>query len=174
VTCVIGMVREGKVWLAGDSAASDGTAQITSIMERKVFLWGAMAVGFAGAFRGAQVLRYALKPMNAAPEAPMGWLVRTFIPRLKTAFERHEVVGEDLIPDLLVGIGGRLFEVSSDLEVIESRDGVAAIGSGAPYALGALAAIGRSNRPDTALACALSIAERYCPGVKGPFLQVRT
>jgi ATP-dependent protease HslVU (ClpYQ) peptidase subunit len=67
----------------------------------------------------------------------------------------------------LVGVRGRLFIVESDYQVVEPVAPFAAIGSGAPYALGSLAT--SRGAPAARVKQALTVAERFCAAVRAPF-----
>jgi ATP-dependent protease HslVU (ClpYQ) peptidase subunit len=173
VTCVVGLVDSGKVWLGGDSAATN-TTESTTVRETKVFNFGPLVVGIAGEFRGAQVLRYAIKPPKRLPRDPMHWLVATFIPTLRHAYAAHGVTEH---PDYLVGIEGRLFDLDGDLQVLERTGPFTAIGSGGDFALGAhhaLRATGKTFSPQHLIERTLSAAAHYAIGVKPPFTLVHT
>jgi len=78
----------------------------------------------------------------------------------------------------LVGVGGRLFAVHQDGDVIEPQCGYAVIGSGATYALGALHARGptmiAAEDPERVMEYALRASEAHCCQVKGPMVFVHT
>jgi ATP-dependent protease HslVU (ClpYQ) peptidase subunit len=71
----------------------------------------------------------------------------------------------------MVGVRGRLFIVESDYQVVEPAPPFAAVGGGAPYALGSLAT--STGSPAARIKKALEVSERFCIGVRGPFRVVQ-
>lgn len=60
MTCIVGWVEEGQVWIGGDSA---GVAKLDLRVRKdeKVFVSGEYVMGFTSSFRMGQLLRYTLK-----------------------------------------------------------------------------------------------------------------
>ena len=59
MTCVIGIVDNGKVWMGGDSAAIDSEEEtITLRKDPKVFRNEDFLIGFAGTYRLGQLIQY--------------------------------------------------------------------------------------------------------------------
>ena len=83
--------------------------------------------------------------------------------RHKSAAEKEAEQGGTFI----IGVRGRIFIVESDYQVIEPAARFAAVGSGAPYALGSLAT--SKGSPVARVRQALAVAERFCAGVRAPF-----
>ena len=174
MTCVAGIVRAGQVWIGADSAAS--TDDLVSIRAPKLFRLGGLLVGFAGSYRAAQILQYGVELPEASTPA-LEWLATAFVDVLRTAHRRGGAMRLDAGLDgntieLLVGYRGGLFEVDGDYAVAEVHD-YAAVGSGAPLAIGALAATPKILNPVNRLERALDVAERHCPSVRGPFSIVK-
>lgn len=170
MTCIVGLVRDGRVYMGGDSAAVDESHRM-QVTEPKVFRHGPMIIGDAGAFRAGQVLRYCLKAgeLNGWGHGdPLAWLVEVFIPPLRQVLEDHGVE-KDQRCDMLVGLRGRLFQIDEEFQVLESAESFAAIGSGRDYALGALCALGDWHDPEFNVKRALEVSEQWCSSVKGPW-----
>jgi len=68
----------------------------------------------------------------------------------------------------LVGYKGVIYEIASDFQVNHFADGLAVIGCGAAYALGALKALS-GLQPERRVALSLEIAAYFSGGVIGPF-----
>jgi len=193
MTCIVGLVNNGHVHLAGDSA---GVAdhELRTRRDPKVFHLGPFVIGFTSSFRMGQILRYNFAPEFPSVEAdpghiePFAYMVQTFIPALRETLEQggyrkreNEVESGGTF---LVGFHGRLFKVHSDFQVEEALDPFNACGCGEPYAMGALAAVlagsptdAKTGKPLTVediLITALNIAQRYSAGVRGPFTHVTT
>jgi len=60
MTCIVGLVENGKVYIGGDSAGVAGL-DITTRKDEKVFQKENMIFGFTSSFRMGQILRYSFK-----------------------------------------------------------------------------------------------------------------
>jgi len=178
LTCIAGLVHDGAVYLAGDSAGCSGW-DLTVRADPKVFANGSYVMGFTASFRMGQLLRYAFTP----PEPETGDLHRfmctSFTDALRQCLKDGGWAEKDKEREaggaFLVGTHGRLFIVESDYQVGEPADPYAAVGCGGRVALGALHATeGRGMKPDKRLDAALAAAERFSNGVRGPFAHVST
>lgn len=176
MTCIVGLVHDGKVHIGGDSAGVAGW-QLTVRADSKVFETGAYIMGFTSSFRMGQLLRYSFD----APAPDLNDLDRfmstTFIDSIRACLTAGGYATKEKEAEqggnFLVGVGGRLFEVHSDYQVGESVDGYSAAGCGEDIALGSLystALAGGSAHSRVTLA--LQAAERYSAGVRGPYAYV--
>lgn len=172
MTCIAGLIHEGKVYMGGDSAGISGW-DLTIRADRKVFRNGPFVAGFTSSFRMGQLLKYSLVP----PEHPEGmdahqYMATKFVDAVRTCLKDGGYAksnsGEESAGAFLVGYRGHLYEISSDYQVGEAEDLYAAVGCGAATALGALCAT-RSMEPMDRIKLALCAAERHSAGVRGPF-----
>lgn len=172
MTCIAGIAHEGKVYIGADSAGCAGY-DLSVRADRKVFTNGPFLMGFTSSFRMGQLLRYAMTPPQRFPDRDvMAFMAVDFIDAVRGClkaggFARREAEAEQG-GCFLVGYAGRLFEVSSDYQVGEATAGFAAVGCGAPYAMGAMFANARLT-PDERIAEALRAAEAHSGGVRAPF-----
>lgn len=177
MTCTVGIVHEGYVWIGSDSAASNGYA-VTLRRDPKVWRVGEFVIGIAGSFRMADLLRYRLEP----PPLPDGedlhrYMATAFVDAIRTLFKDggfgQQINGEDCGGQFLVGIRGRLFHIDPDFQVGEKDADYDAIGAGAPYALGALH-YAPGDPPLFRLTRALEAAVEHADGVRRPFVIAST
>lgn len=61
MTCIVGLVDKGKVYIGGDSAGVNSFWDLTIRADSKVFINGPFIMGFTSSFRMGQLLRYKLK-----------------------------------------------------------------------------------------------------------------
>lgn len=61
MTCIVGLVDQGNVWIGGDSAGVGGY-DLMLRADQKVFRNGDFLMGFTSSFRMGQLLRYKLSP----------------------------------------------------------------------------------------------------------------
>lgn len=157
MTCIAGLLDNGKVYIGADSAAAgDDTIEVRA--NRKVFRNGEYLIGFTGSFRIGQLLQYT--PLDSPGATVMGHLVTTIVPALK------KLVGKEEFNDILIGCRGRLFKVCTDYSVAEYHS-YAAAGQGEPYALGRLH--GSLGSPELRLVAALEAAQAHSAAVRAPF-----
>jgi hypothetical protein len=173
MTCIVGVIEGRDVWIGGDSGAFAGW-EVSVRRDPKVFRRGDFLFGFCGSFRMGQLLRYKFDP----PAHPHGmdafeYLATLFVDALRDCLKaggyarrEHEVETGGLF---LLGYRGRLFRVDDDYQIGEHEAGFAAVGCGAPYALGALQVTGYVS-PRHRIQETLEAAEACCSGVRGPFV----
>ncbi|MDU4959918.1 MAG: ATP-dependent protease subunit HslV [Sporomusaceae bacterium] len=160
-TTIIAVRHQGKTAFAGDGQVTFGGNTIMKHHARKVrtLYHGKVLAGFAGSVADAFTLfekfeskleEFHGNMMRAAVELAKEW-------RLDRVLRRLEAL-------LIVADSERLLILSGNGEVIEPDDGVAAIGSGGPYALAAARAlVGYSALPAAEIARqALLIAAGIC------------
>lgn len=171
MTCVVGLVDKGTVWMGGDSSATSGWQMVVR-SDPKVFRNGPYVMGFTTSYRMGQLLQWSLV-VGPPPEGDVfKFMATTFVDAIrgclaKGGFAKKEN-GQEEGGLFLVGIAGRLFRIDSDYQVGESAHGYDAVGCGAETALGALYG-SRRRSPEARVGMALSAAEYHSAGVRGPF-----
>jgi hypothetical protein len=176
MSCVVGIVYEGNVYLGSDSAGTSDSCQLLIYAEPKVFRIGAFVLGCAGSFRIAQILRYLFTPPPLEGDL-MRYMVASFVPALKECLKADEPKSEDLLcgSRLLVGVQGRLFCIYMDFHVEETIDEYNAIGSADDVAYGALYGTQHLwDNPIARLRIALEAAQKYYTSVREPFVYVNS
>lgn len=173
MTCIVGLVDEGKVYIGGDSAGVAGLV-LTVHADQKVFRNGPMVFGFTSSFRMGQLLRYALSVPDHDPRLDTDkYMVTTFVDAvrscLKTGGYARKENEEESAGQFLVGYKGRIFCLDTDYQVACPDDAYIALGCGGQIARGALYAT--HGRPaEERLRLALEAAERFSAGVRAPFV----
>lgn len=136
-TTILGVRRDGVVALAGDGQVTAGDV-ILKHGARKIrpLADGTVIAGFAGAVADALTLFAKFETQlktgdgnlrRAAVELAKEWRTDRYLRRLEA--------------QLIVGDGESVLVLSGEGDVIEPDDGIAAIGSGAPYATAAAKAL---------------------------------
>lgn len=181
MTCIVGIVHAEGVTIGGDSASVAGL-DLQVRRDPKVFSIadGQMVMGFTSSFRMGDLLRYRLDlPRRHPGDSVDAWMRTTFIDAVRdclkaggyTRFEKGQEGGGTF----LVGYAGRLFRIEDDMQVGEQAADYDACGCGQSFALGALHALTAGHRiqarfqAEPLLLAALSAAERFSAGVRGPF-----
>ncbi len=173
MTCIVGLVDNGTVWIGGDSAGVAGWNLLIR-QDRKVFTNGPAIMGFTTSFRMGQLLEHVL----VVPEPPedaaqlQAYMCTTFVDAIRECLKLGGWASKnndtEAGGDFLVGICGRLFEINTDYQVGEAAAGFCAVGSGMTVALGALASTS-GLAPFDRIANALAVAEQFNAGVRRPF-----
>jgi ATP-dependent protease HslVU (ClpYQ) peptidase subunit len=175
MTCIVGLVDKGKVWIGGDTAA-DGEGDRSPWKNSKVFKKDDFIFGYAGSFRFGQLIEHAFEiPSKLEGQSDMCYLVTTFSDSLITTLQNANFLAEDKteLPDhsgFLMGYHGVLYEFQEDFTFGVPAKNYMAIGSGGSYAIGAVhALIGTNQTPKTIITKALDAATMYCGGVMEPY-----
>lgn len=160
-TTIVAVRHNGRTAIAGDGQVTFGGNTIMKHNAKKVrrLYHGKMVAGFAGSVADAFTLfakfeakleEYNGNLMRAAVELAKDWRMDRVLRRLEAML----IVANDL--NLLI--------ISGNGEVIEPDDGIAAIGSGGPYALAAAKALVQHSALDAAgiARTALEIAGSIC------------
>lgn len=174
MTCIVGLIEDGKVYMGGDSAVT--TYVVQSLALKKVFRLADCVIGCAGSLRILNLLAYAFS-IPAQPEevSVECYFTTLFVDALRALLKEAGSVTkqnekEENLGYFLVGYQGRLFQISSDYSVMEVTDNFNTIGSGHEVALGALYATkDMSMQPQKRIELALQAASHFCSGVNGPF-----
>ncbi|MBW2526292.1 MAG: hypothetical protein JRI23_19075 [Deltaproteobacteria bacterium] len=176
MTCVVGLVQEGRVYIGVDSASVQGWVRRTTNL-RKVFRRGPFLIGYTTSFRMGQLLEHHLEvPKQEDDESDMAHMVTKFVESARLllkdkGFAKIESNAETG-GQFLVGFRGRLYSVQNDFQVGEMTEGLDSIGSGSDFALGAMKAL-EDLPPKRRIKKALEIAAHFNMGVCAPF-HVRT
>jgi ATP-dependent HslUV protease, peptidase subunit HslV len=160
-TTILAVKIGDKVAVAGDGQVTFGNTTVIKHTARKVrrLYEGKVIAGFAGAVADSLTLcekfegkleSYGGNLQRAAVELAKDWRTDRVLRRLEAM--------------LIAASTDSLLMISGTGEVIEPDDGIAAVGSGAPYALAAARALLRNSDlpPGKIAAEALKIASEIC------------
>lgn len=173
MTCIIGLLDNGVVYIGADSAGVAGYS-LTIRADEKVFINGDFIMGFTSSFRMGQLLRYSLKPPKYHPDVDLNeYMVTDFVNAvrecLKAGGYAKKDKDEETAGTFLVGFKGKLFKIDSDYQVGIPTQAYDACGCGESIALGSM--YSNSSLPPTErIRQALGAAEQFSAGVRQPFL----
>jgi len=159
-TTIVAVRKDGKLAMAGDGQVTlDKTIMKHSARKVRKIANGSVIVGFAGSAADGITL---LEKFESKLSEYKGNIVRASVELAKDwrqdrALRRLEAL-------LIVGTPEHLFVLSGTGDVIEPDEGIAAIGSGGPYAQAAAQALVRNSNLDaeTIARQALEIAAGIC------------
>ena len=178
MTCIVGMLKDGVVYMAGDHIATDGYSRELQVRS-KVFCNGPFVIGYTSSFRMGQLLEHVWEPPKKPKECKdiATYMVKHVVPSLIKLFDENKfmttisesdndskksVNGQACGGEFLIGYKDRLFKIESDFSVLECVEGYDAIGAGEEYAKGAFAALSPAvMRPEDKLSMVLHCVERH-------------
>lgn len=179
MTCIVGLVEDGHVYVGGDSA---GVADWDIIVrnDKKVFVNKDMIFGFTDSFRMGQIIQCCFSP----PHHPHGkedfdYLVSNFMDELMDIFEekKYSKIENNQASGgtFLLGYKEKLYKVHNDFQVEISAKNYNACGCGESFAMGAMHELSPNGNlaPEEKIEKALSVAAEFSAGVCGPFNVVK-
>lgn len=177
MTCIIGLVHNNKVYIAGDSAGSKSTGDVVVRRDPKVFKNGEFIIGGSGSFRAIQILRnhLQLRPLYNNEDLTE-YMETEFVESMRGALRHFGSSGNDEGSDVfngnyLVGVRDRLFNIGPDYQVGELYMNFDSVGSGDSFAKGSLYSTETSSlTPVERIEMAMQAATEFNAGVRGPYL----
>lgn len=176
MTCIVGLVEKGEVFIGGDSAGIAGW-QLTVRKDSKVFRNGDFLIGGTSSFRMLQLLHHAFEPPKyTGTGTDWGiekYMAVDFVNAIRQCFKDGGFATKNSEAEsggnFLIGFQGRLFEIEADYQVGEPLCGYTACGCGADVAIGSFYASSAMAAKKRVL-LALKAAEAHNAGVRGPFV----
>jgi ATP-dependent protease HslVU (ClpYQ) peptidase subunit len=169
VTCIVGIAKDGMVYIGGERGASDGSS-IVSLDTPKIYIMGEWIFGYAGSMGIGQIMQIIDIPILEDDDDPFMVLRIDIVDLFKSMVEHQGItMNEDNDTDILIGCRGRLFEFSpADCSVAEIKE--TSIGSGGNFALGSLYTTSQyeSASPIYRITTSIESAIRYSPSCQGP------
>jgi len=171
MTTIIAVQKKDRVLFGADSQVTSGSGRIQRHSEMvKINHRNNYLIAGSGECAPCDIAQHIWKPPN-----PKGsewndlyhFMVSKVVPSLKAIFKLHEYKwdkDEDEIKfNFLIALGGQVFEIEDDMSVTIDSNGFYGIGSGSPYAIGALEA-------GATMAKALEIAAKNDAYTSPPFI----
>ena len=171
MSCVVGIVDQGKIWMGADSAMTERET-VLHTKESKVFKFGRrMIIGCAGTLRDIQAIKYTMRPPNHPKrKSDREYLVTYLIPTIINVLVVNGIIrGDDPIEtnnQFIIGYRGNLY-VTDSVFSIDDVGKYGAIGAGEQFALGSL--MNSKGNPESRIRRALKTACR-CYSVRPPFV----
>lgn len=170
MTCILGAVHDGKVYMGGDSQVSfSWHAEQQAIP--KVFRVGPFLMGSTGDVRLANIIRFHLDiPNQVLGEDDDHYIIVSLVEHIRLRAKELGYAQIDKNREglesgaVLIGYQAHIYQMASDYSVTRNGADVSAIGSGYPFALGAFEALKRTPIA-IRVRRSLEIAARYAYGV---------
>ena len=180
MTCIVGLVHEGTVYVGGDSQGTYGGTVVVPMDRGKVSRRGEFLLGSCGSGRVAALLRHAFEPPKLAAGKDLdAYMAGDFASAMYELLSAHHALAKESETSrdcmgeggaVLVGARGRLFLLDSYFCPSPVADTYFAIGSGGDVALGVLYALAEDDRykPHTKVERAIQAAIKHVDGCGGP------
>lgn len=150
MTTIVGLQLDDKAIIAADSRITDHTGQIFSHEDStKINEVGAFIVAGMGEVMPCDVIQHIWVPPRVTIKDKQNlyhFMVSKVCPSMRVCLkengynfdEQQDSGSTEQRFTFLVAVSGEIFEVDQDLSVCRKSDGIYGIGSGGPYAVGAL------------------------------------
>jgi len=167
MTCIIGLVENGEVYIGADGASSNGHF-IENARIEKVFRNGKYVIAYTSSFRMGQLLQYCISLPDPPEKVTLKFMVEEFIEIVRDEFKKYGYSkvesNEETGGTFIVGVNNSLFHVYNDYQVGHYQDGFTVDGSGRYFAVGAMEAL-KDFDPEPRIARSIEIAGKFCTTV---------
>lgn len=168
MSCVIGIVKDKRVWIGAENCASTGNGERKYTKLKKIFKNGPYLIGFIGDVRPGQVIMPDWKPPKD---------IKDFPDALIEIFTQKGCIGVDSeaqtsiqSTNFLVAFKNRLYEILIDFQMNEI-DTYTAIGAGSEFAIGSLYTTNSMKfSPKKRITLALDAAVHHNTSCAGPYI----
>lgn len=191
MTTILAIQGDGFAVVGTDTRISlmdeDGSAYQIATMgggTSKIASNGKYLLGAAGDLRAINILHHSFQPPTPAPSLKGkrldAFITTKFIPSLRACFEENGYAGSEKKnqavhnSELIAVINGCIYVIDSDYSWMNDSSGIYGLGTGAPFALGALHVMPKTKKqtPTSAkqnILKGLAVAARFDPGTGSPF-----
>jgi hypothetical protein len=180
MTAIVALIDEGKVFMGGDAAIVTRGWGCSTITTPKIFKKGKALIGVSGMLRTNQIIKQSdLDFPDAFQEDPdmlLSYLIDDVVPLLRKLLSenglliKNEDDNDSMKSNILIGLCGRLFTVTSDFAIQETLYKFEAIGGGDEVAMGSLFSTeGTGKHPANRILLALRAAQAFHADVREPF-----
>ncbi len=168
MSCVIGLIEDGHIYLGADGFATTEEGERRPIITKKIIKNKGYLMGYTGSVRTGQIIN----PHDFVPPDNIDDLSESMRQHLyaRGCVVTNEVNLQMIACNFLVAYRERLYEILMDFQLNEVLGNFTAIGSGAPYAMGAMHILNRTKlKPIDKLETALKAASTYHTTVGPPY-----
>ena len=167
MSCVVGLLKDGKLYMGSDGRATTDDGEKRPIVATKLFWNEDFLIGFAGSVRTGQLLKadYFEVPDDVLelPDAIRDHLCDKG--SLATSDDQLSVQN----CNFLIGYNGRLYEILTDFQLNEVYGSFLVIGSGSQYAMGSLFTSKRVKSGEKRVLLALKAAAKFDSACGPPY-----
>ena len=150
MTTIIGVQYDDRIVLLADNQVTDDSGRIYRHSQMsKISKRGDFLIAGSGEVSPCDITQHIWNPPKLTAKDKQDiyhFMIAKAMPSLRKCLEEngynfnedHDKAKDGLRFQFLIAVGGELFDIDQDLAVMRSDTGFYAVGSGAPYALGAL------------------------------------
>jgi ATP-dependent protease HslVU (ClpYQ) peptidase subunit len=167
MSCVIGLIQNGKSYMGCDGLATTTDGEIRPVIANKIIINEPFIFGYTGNIRSGQVIKPEyFKPPKTIEELPDA-IRQQFIDKGCMGSSDEETQATQ--SNFLVIFNHKLYEILIDFQLNEIRGEFSSIGAGSSYAFGSLFSTKNIKDPKKRIMIALKAAKEYCAHVGEPF-----
>jgi ATP-dependent protease HslVU (ClpYQ) peptidase subunit len=146
MTTILGLQKKDYCLLIADSRVTDDDGRTyTHPVMQKITKRGKFLIAGAGLTQPCDIIQHNWippTPNSAAYKNLYHYMISMVIPSMRVALTVNGYMPDKESEDsdfiFLIALGGMIFEIDDSLSVLMREDGIYGIGSGSPYAIGAL------------------------------------
>lgn len=174
MTCVIGLVEEGKIYMGADSAVSNGW-QVDQTARSKVFRVGEFLIGTCGSVRVSGLLRsFSVRKMYVGEDCDEYMVVGVAEAIRKCMKDGGVVIEQDGDrmagrSTAIIGFHSKLYFLGNNFHIDRYIVPFMSIGLGSLFAMGAMRAY-HGLPPEKRIRESLKVAAFFSEGVRPPFV----
>ena len=172
MSVIAGLIKDGQVFMAADSLSSSEDGDIRYRADKKLFKNEGYIIGYTGSARTGQVLKpYFFSPPEDIYDLPDA--IREHLKEKGCACEIPETTGTDAMgSNILIGWGGKLYEILIDYQLVELVEPYSAVGAGKFHAMSVMhfayqLGMFDTMNPADILQHAVETAAYFCASVGG-------
>ena len=145
MTTIVGVVKNGHVIIGADSQVTSNSRPNMHPKLQKITKNNGYLIAGSGDSTPCDILQHIfVPPVPTATDRKdlYKFMITKFVPAMREVLDEngYKLDGNDKDAgfDMLFAFDGELFEIDSDFSVLLNGDGIYGIGSGSPFAIGAL------------------------------------
>jgi ATP-dependent protease HslVU (ClpYQ) peptidase subunit len=173
MTCVVGLLSEGKVYMGCDTRSRTITSnsEVVNGFFEKIFQKNGFLFGICGNALYFNILKYRFNPPTRPTKVPeLKYLKTLFVNKIQDCLKEAKYLEKDENVSILLG-SDKLYCIDSIYNVVEIKDPYFSIGSGSDYALRALEATRQLDlTPKERIELALKEACKFDNACSPPFI----
>jgi ATP-dependent protease HslVU (ClpYQ) peptidase subunit len=145
VTTIVAVAKDGKVIIGADSQTTDGNRPVRHPNMKKMSQTNGWIIAGSGDATPCDILQLVFTPPVPTVkerEDMYRFMVAKFVPAMRECLEENnwkpDASDKDSGFSMLFAFDGEIFNIGDDYSVLQNAEGIYGIGSGSPYAMGAL------------------------------------
>lgn len=145
MTTIVAVVKNGNVTMGADSQVTDGTRPHRHPKMEKITKNNGYLIAGSGDSQPCDIIQHIFTPPvpNSQDKKDLyKFMITKFIPAMRDCLEENgwkpNLEDKDSGFNMLFAYDGEVFDIGDDFSVLLNGDGIYGVGSGSPFAIGAL------------------------------------